>query len=79
MSKARQNGVTAVTLSARTIQRECARLGWNQEELSRQSGLSRPTISIAFRGGLVTARTARRISDAFERGKPLMEGLVKTG
>ena len=66
-----------VLMDARTIRQECARRGWSQEELARQAGLSRPTVSVAVRGGLVSARTAERIRDAFKRVKPSLDGLVR--
>jgi plasmid maintenance system antidote protein VapI len=66
-----------VALDAKVIQHENARRGWNNQDLARYSKLSRPTISVAVRGGLVTARTAQRIRAAYDRNKPTLDGLVR--
>jgi len=66
-----------VTLEAKTIQRESNRRGWSQQELARRSGLSRPTISLAWRGGLVSGRTAQRLMAAFKRYPPTLDGFIK--
>jgi len=55
---------------------ECRRRGWTQEDLARQSGLSRGTVSVAYRGGMISPRTARRIQEAFDRVRPTLDGLV---
>jgi len=75
MSKTRQTGL--LRLDPKVMQFECGRRGWDQQELARQAGLSRPTVSVAIRGGDVTARTVRRINEAFERVKPMLDGLVQ--
>lgn len=66
-----------VMLDARTIQRENALRGWTQQDLARYSKLSRPTISVAVRGGLVSARSAERIRAAYKRFQPTLTGLVR--
>jgi hypothetical protein len=67
-----------IALDAKVIKRENDRRGWNNGDLARHSGLSRPTISVAVRGGLVTARTAQAIQAAYKRFQPTLDGLVKT-
>jgi plasmid maintenance system antidote protein VapI len=61
----------------KAIRRECLRRGWGQQELARHAGLSRPTVSVAIRGGLITPRTALKIQAAFDRTKPKLAGLVR--
>ena len=66
-----------LAVDAAVIQRECNRRGWTQQELARRSKLSRPTISIAWRGGLVSGRTAQRIMATFDKYPATLDGLVK--
>lgn len=66
-----------VTMDARSIQREAKRRGWTQQELARHAGLSRPTISLAWRGGLVSGRTARALQVCFKKYPATLDGLVK--
>ncbi len=64
-------------MNSAMIRWECQRRGWNQQELARQSSLSRATISVAYRGGNVTGRTARLIQHAFDETKPTLDNLLR--
>ena len=66
-----------VTIDARTIQKEAGRRGWSQQDLARHAGLSRPTISVAWRGGLVSNRTAEALRVCFKKYPATLDGLVK--
>lgn len=68
--------IGSLALDGQTIRWECQRRGWNQEALARHSGLSRPTISVAYRGGTITGRTARLIQYAFEQTKPTLDNIL---
>ncbi len=69
--------IGSLAVDGQVIRWECQRRGWNQEALARHSGLSRPTISVAYRGGTITVRTARLIQYAFEQNKPTFDGLIR--
>ena len=51
-----------------TLEEYRKRLGWSQSELSRQSGVSYPTISKAEKGESINGKSAALICKALSRG-----------
>jgi predicted transcriptional regulator len=65
---AKTAGGLRVRLNPDSLAGACAEQGLSFTKLASAAGLSRPTISLAARGGLITPRSAFRIADALSRG-----------
>jgi transcriptional regulator with XRE-family HTH domain len=77
VGRAKPQRISSIALDPSTIRDECRRRGWSQEALARASGLSRPTISVAYRGGIISIRTANFILEAFDKNKPTLDKFLK--
>lgn len=56
--------MAAVSINSDRLRRELLRRGWSGADLSRRTGISKPTISCAMRGRPIQPRTLKRIARA---------------
>jgi predicted transcriptional regulator len=64
----RSPGGLRISLDPKALERACAEQGLSFVRLASAANLSRPTVSLAARGGFVTPRSAFKIADALSRG-----------
>lgn len=67
-STAKTSGGLRVRLNPDSLAGACAEQGLSFTKLASAAGLSRPTLSVAARGGPITPRSAFLIADALSRG-----------
>jgi lambda repressor-like predicted transcriptional regulator len=65
-----------VRLDPATVLEEMGRRGWSRKDLSRESGVSQPTIATALRGTAIRGTKARGIVQAFRRCPPELDELT---
>jgi lambda repressor-like predicted transcriptional regulator len=65
-----------VRLDPEAVLAEMSRRGWSRRDLSRESGVSEPTIASALRATAIRGAKARDILQAFRRCPPELEELT---
>jgi lambda repressor-like predicted transcriptional regulator len=65
-----------VRLDPETVRTEMGRRGWSNKDLSRESGVSDPTVAGALRGRPIRGAKARAIREAFHRCPPELDELT---
>jgi chromate transporter len=74
---AKTSGGLRLKLNPDSLARASAEQGLSFTKLASAAGLSRPTVSLAAQGGLITPRSAFKIADALTRGLHKDAGSVR--
>jgi transcriptional regulator with XRE-family HTH domain len=69
-------GVCMIRLDPSVVLSEMGRRGWSGRDLSREAGVSQPTIAAALRGIPIRGAKARAIHQAFRRCPPELDELM---